>query len=85
MDEDIEGDIGLLDVAALEEIREEFLVLDGLVDHAGFDSLLDPTELQIDINDGIADATWCRLDVRWHQTGRQRPSTRPRTLPDRKL
>jgi hypothetical protein len=64
MDEDIEGDVGSLDIAALEEIREEFLALDGLVDHASFDSLLDPTELRIHVADGIADATWCRFDIR---------------------
>jgi len=46
MDEDIEGDVGPLDVTALEEIRAELLTLDGLIDHVGFDSLLDPTELQ---------------------------------------
>ncbi|WP_199712273.1 MULTISPECIES: hypothetical protein [unclassified Halorubrum] len=34
MDEDIEGDAGSLDIAALEEIRAEFRALDGLVDHA---------------------------------------------------
>ena len=69
MDEEIKGDIGSLDVAALEEIRDEFLTLDGLIDHAGFDSLLDPTELQVHVDDGIADATWCRFDIRWYQTG----------------
>jgi len=69
MDRDIEGDVGSLDIAALEEIRAEFLALDGLVDHASFDSLLDPTELRIHVADGIADATWCRFDIRWYQTG----------------
>jgi len=69
MDIDIEGDVGSLDITALEGIRESFVALDGLVEQAGFDSLLDPTELQIHIDDGIGDATWCRYDIRWYQTG----------------
>lgn len=69
MDEETEGDVGSLDVAALEAIRETFLALDGLVDRAGVDSLLDPTELGVHVEDGIADATWCRFDVRWYRTG----------------
>ncbi|QAU12191.1 hypothetical protein EKH57_05320 [Halorubrum sp. BOL3-1] len=69
MDEDIEGDVGSLNVTALEEIREEFLACDGLISHADFDSLLDPTELQVHIDDGIGDAMWCRFDVQWYQTG----------------
>ena len=52
MDEDTEGDVRSLDITALGEIREEFLALDWLVDYASFDSLLDPTELRIDVDDG---------------------------------
>lgn len=69
MDADIEGDVGSLDIAALEEIRETVRKLDGLVSQAGFDSVLDPTELQVHIDDGIDGATWCRFDIRWYQTG----------------
>ena len=68
-DADIEGEVGPLDDAALEQIREEFTRLDGLVSEAGFDSLLDPTKLVIRLDDGIGDADWCRFDVRWYRMG----------------
>lgn len=65
---DIEGDVGPLDEAALEEIRETFTAVDGLVADAGFDSLLDPTGLVV-FEDGVGDADWARFDVRWFQRG----------------
>lgn len=68
-DADVEGDVGPLDVTALEQIREEFTRVDGLVETAGLDSLLDPTELRVHLDDGIRDAEWCRFDVRWYRTG----------------
>jgi len=66
---DIEGNVGPLDDVALEQIREVFRSVDGLVDDAGFDSRLDPTTLEIRFSDGIGDADWCRFDVRWFQRG----------------
>lgn len=68
-DADLEGPVGELDTTALEQIVETVRRLDGLVDSAGFDSLLDPTEVRITLADGIGDAGWCRFDVRWYQTG----------------
>lgn len=68
-DADIEGEVGPLDDTALEQIREEFTRLDGLVSEAGFDSLLDPTKLVVQFSDGIGDADWCRFDIRWYRTG----------------
>ncbi|MFB6124949.1 MAG: hypothetical protein ABEJ59_03220 [Halanaeroarchaeum sp.] len=68
-DADIEGEVGPLDDTALEQIREEFTKLAGLVSEAGFDSLLDPTKLVIRFDDGIGDADWCRFDVRWYRMG----------------
>lgn len=66
---DVEGDVGPLDEAALEQIRETFTAVDGLVAEAGFDSLLDPTELVVVFEDGVGDADWARLDIRWFQRG----------------
>jgi hypothetical protein len=68
-DADIEGEVGPLDDTALEQIREEFTKLDGLVSEAGVDSLLDPTKLVVRFDDGIGDADWCRFDVRWYRMG----------------
>ena len=56
-------------VFSVEQIRDEFTTLDGLVIEAGFDSLLDPTELVVRLDDGIGDADSCRFDIRWYQTG----------------
>jgi hypothetical protein len=67
--DDIEGDVGPLDDVALGQIREEFRTVDGLVEEAGFDSLLDPTRLIVRFGDGIGDADWCRFDVQWYQNG----------------
>jgi len=68
-DADIKSEVGPLDDTALEQIRNEFTALDGLVEDAGFDSLLDPTKLVVHLDDGIGDADWCRFDIRWYQAG----------------
>jgi hypothetical protein len=66
---DIHAAVGPLEEAALGQIRDEFTQLDGLVEGAGFDSLLDPRTLVVRLDDGIGAATWCRFDIRWYQTG----------------
>ncbi|MBP1923640.1 hypothetical protein J2751_002685 [Halorubrum alkaliphilum] len=68
-DTDVEGEVRPLDETALEQIRDEFTTLDGLVIEAGFDSLLDPTKLVVRLDDGIGGADSCRFDLRWYQTG----------------
>lgn len=68
---DVESDVGPLDADAMEQIREQFFELDGLVDRtaSGLDSVLDPDLLVIAFDDGIGDADWCRFDVKWYRTG----------------
>ena len=66
---DTEGEVGPLDETALEQIRDVFATLDGLVIESRFDSLLDPTKLIVRLNDGIGAADSCRFDVRWYHTG----------------
>lgn len=66
---DVESDVGPLDEAALEQIRETFTAVDGLVADSGFDSLLDPTEFVVVFEDGVGEAGWARFDVRWFQRG----------------
>ena len=41
-DDDLDGDLGTLDVASMDEIRSAFTGLDGLVENAGFPALADP-------------------------------------------
>lgn len=67
--DDIESDIGALDVDAMEQIRGEFAQLDGLVEAAEFDSLIDPQVVHVTLGDGIGSASWCRFDVRWYRAG----------------
>jgi hypothetical protein len=67
--DDVDGDVGALDVDAMEQIRDEFTRLDGLVEEAGFDSLIDPQVVRVTLGDGIGTASWCRFDVRWYRAG----------------
>lgn len=66
---DLEGDVGPLDEAALEQIRATFANVDGLVSDVGFDDWLDPTKLVVHLDDGIGAADWARFDVRWYRHG----------------
>lgn len=67
--ETFDGDIGRLDVPVMRAIRETMATIDGLVDTAAFDSVLDPTLVAVRFGDGIGDADWCRFDIRWYRTG----------------
>lgn len=69
--EDLEGDVGPLDIKAMQQIQDVFLRDDGLVEESetGFDSLLDPKKLVVYFTDGIGDADWCRFDIKWRRSG----------------
>lgn len=66
--DDLDGEVGRLDIAALEEVRR-VMERDGLVDEAGFEDLMDPTHLQVTFSDGIGNAEWARFDIRWRRNG----------------
>lgn len=70
-DDDLDGDPGAPDVAAMEQIRSEFCGLDGLVsnDETGFEDLITPQEITVRFDDGIGPADWARFDVTWYQSG----------------
>jgi hypothetical protein len=68
-DDDLDGDLGTLDVASLDEIRSAFVGLDGLVDRVGFPNLADPEVLQVRFSDGIGETEDGRFDIRWYQRG----------------
>lgn len=67
--DDVDGELGTLDVVAMDEIRSAFTGLDGLIDEAGFQDPVDPKEVHVYFSDGIGDATDCRLDIRWYRKG----------------
>jgi len=68
--DDLDGDVGAPDVAAMEQVRDVFREQDGLVDDAktGLDDLIDPQELCVHLTDGIGHATWARFDITWYRT-----------------
>ncbi|WP_128477274.1 hypothetical protein [Halorussus pelagicus] len=70
-EDDLDGDVGAPDVAAMEQIREVFSNLDGLVDESetGLNNLINPRELHVHFDDGIGGAEWARFDVTWYRTG----------------
>lgn len=68
-DEDLDGDLGTLDVVSMDEIRAAVTGLDGLVENAGFPDLADPQVLKIRFSDGIGAAEDGRFDIKWYRTG----------------
>ncbi len=68
-DEDLDGDLGTLDVVAMDEVRSAFTGLDGLIDAAGFRNPADPEVVHVYFADGIGAADECRFDVRWYRKG----------------
>lgn len=66
------SDLGAPDVVTMRRIRDLFEQEEPLVERAAFDSVLDPQEIRIRFEDGIDDASWCRLDVTWYTSGAYR-------------
>jgi hypothetical protein len=68
-DDDLDGDLGTLDVVSMDEIRSAFTGLDGLVEEAGFPNLADPQVLKIWFPDGIGNAGGGRFDMKCYRKG----------------
>lgn len=64
---ELSGAVGPPDVASMQTIRDVILEAEPLVTATAFDSVLTPTELRVELEDGIGDATWARLDVTWYR------------------
>jgi len=64
-DGDRSGDFGPIYLSALQRIPTIWLDLEPLVEETAFDDVVNPTELHIDLEDGIGDADWARIDVQW--------------------
>ena len=71
-DDELTSDVGPPDAAILQVIRDRFLHHESLVASASFDSVLHPTELTIEFEDGIGSADRCRLEVTWFRSGSYR-------------
>lgn len=68
-DDDLDGELGTLDVIAMDEVRAAFTGLDGLIEGVGFQHPADPRMVHVYFADGIGVATDCRLDIRWYRNG----------------
>lgn len=68
-DTDRVGEFGSIYLPALRRIRTLWLDLEPLVDDTTYDDELSPTELQINLSDGIQDADAARFDVQWSDLG----------------
>lgn len=73
--DEIDGDLGRLDVIAMDEIRSAFTDLDGLIRAAGFETPADPETVHVYLADGIGAATECRFDIRCMTGGTMRSIT----------
>ena len=68
-DDDHAGEFGPIYLPALQRIRDCWLDLKPLVDETAYDDAVAPTELQISLSDGLADAERARLDIQWSELG----------------
>lgn len=59
------GEFGAVYLPALRRIRNLWVNLEPLVVDTGYDDPVDPTELRIELADGLLDAQTARLDVQW--------------------
>ncbi|WP_255246064.1 hypothetical protein [Halolamina sp. CBA1230] len=62
-DDDRAGECGLVDLPALQRIRDCWLELDPLADETAYDDVVAPTELQISRSDGLGDPESARFDI----------------------
>ena len=59
------GEFGVIYLPALQRIRNLWVDLEPLVVDTSYDDLIQPTELQIELSDGLLDAESARFDIQW--------------------
>lgn len=65
MSGDRAGEFGAIYLPALQRIRTLWLDLEPLVTGTSYDNPLDPTELRVELSDGLGDADAARVDIQW--------------------
>lgn len=65
MTNDRSGEFGTIYLPALQRIRTLWLDLEPLVAETGYDDPVNPTELRIELTDGLSDADSARFDIQW--------------------
>ena len=63
------GEFGPIYLPALQRIRDLWLELEPLVETTAYDDVVAPTELQINLSDGLGDADSARVDIQWSELG----------------
>lgn len=65
MTNDRAGEFGTIYLPALQRIRTLWMDLEPLVTETGYDNPVEPTELRIELTDGLGDADSARFDIQW--------------------
>ena len=68
-DRDRAGEFGPIYLPALRRIRDLWLELEPLVAPTSYDDVVAPTELQVNLSDGLSDAESARIDIQWSELG----------------
>jgi hypothetical protein len=66
-DRDRAGEFGAVYLPALRRIRDLWLELEPLVDATSYDDVVAPTELQVELTDGLGSADAARFDIQWSE------------------
>ena len=61
------GKFGAISVPALNRIRNLWIDLEPLVADTGHDDPLSPTELYVELTDGLGDTDGARFDIQWSE------------------
>jgi hypothetical protein len=68
-DADRVGEFGAISPPALQRIRNLWLDREPLVADTGYGDLVDPTELFVELTDGLGDADGAQFDIQWSELG----------------
>lgn len=60
---------GAIDAAALRKTRDLFVEMEPLVESATLDGTMNPQTLDVELADGVGDASTARIDVQWSVDG----------------
>jgi hypothetical protein len=61
------GEFGAIYLPALQRIRNLWMDLEPLVETTGYDAVVEPTELRVELADGIETAESAHFDIRWSE------------------
>ncbi len=65
--DDRAGEFGPIYLPALQRIRDLWIELEPLVETTYYDDVVSPTELHIELSDGIGPANTARFDIQWSE------------------